>query len=156
MRAAPAAGAAVIALVLSRWPVSRNVGVKMLLSVAVFGAATAAFGLSRNFAFSMAMLATLGAADMVSVFIRSTLIQLHTPNAMRGRVSAITSLAVGASNELGEMESGVAAALFGATGAVVIGGLGAIVITGLWGWLFPEIRRARTFATRLAEEEPTS
>ena len=146
MRAAPAAGAAMVALVLSRWPLARNVGVKMLWSVAVYGAATVAFGLSRNFGASLALLAVLGAADMVSVFIRSTLIQLHTPDAVRGRVSAITTIFVSASNELGEMESGLAVALLGATGAVLFGGVAAIVITGLWAWLFPEIRRARTFA----------
>ncbi|MDE2403423.1 MAG: MFS transporter [Sphingomonadales bacterium] len=146
MRAAPAAGAALVALVLSRWPIESNVGVKMLWAVAAYGAATLAFGISRDFHLSLLLLAVLGAADMVSVFIRSSLVQLHTPDAMRGRVSAISSLAISASNELGEMESGLAAALLGATGAVVMGGIGAIVITGLWGWLFPEIRRARTFA----------
>ncbi|MBU6268850.1 MAG: MFS transporter [Sphingomonadales bacterium] len=146
MRAAPAVGAALVALLLSRWPLTNNVGVKMLWAVAAFGLATLGFGLSRDYHLSLAILAALGGADMVSVFIRSSLTQLHTPDAMRGRVSAISSLAISASNELGEMESGLAAALLGATGAVVFGGIGAIVITGLWGWLFPEIRRARTFA----------
>jgi MFS family permease len=151
MRAMPAVGAVVIGVLLSARPITRNVGAKMLWSVVVFGAATAVFGLSRNFALSLAALVLLGAADMVSVFIRSTLIQLNTPDAMRGRVSAITNMAVSASNELGEMQSGLAAALLGATGAVVFGGVGAIVITGLWAWIFPELIRARTFAPHYRE-----
>ena len=146
MRAAPALGAAVVALWLAVRPLERNVGVKMLWAVAVFGGATLAFGLSRSFLLSLAMLALLGAADMVSVFVRSTLVQLNTPDAMRGRVSSISGLAISASNELGEMQSGVAAALLGATGAVVFGGAGAIVVTVLWAVLFPELRRAKTFA----------
>lgn len=146
LRAAPAVGAAVVALWLSWRPLARNVGVKMLWGVAIFGAATLAFGLSRNFALSMGLLTLLGAADMVSVFVRSSLVQLNTPDDMRGRVSAISGLAISASNELGELQSGLAAALIGATGAVVFGGTGAIAITLLWAWLFPEIRRARTFA----------
>ena len=85
---------------------------------------------------------------MVSVFIRNTLVQLHTPDAVRGRVSSISGLAISASNELGEMQSGVAAVLLGATGAVVFGGVGAIVVTAVWAWGFPELRRARTFAAR--------
>ncbi len=145
MRGAPAAGAALVALLLSLWPIERNVGVKMLWAVVIFGAATIGFGLSRNFALSLGFLVLLGAADMVSVFIRGTLVQLHTPDAMRGRVSSISGLAISASNELGEMQSGVAAAFLGATGAVVFGGAGAIFVTGLWAWLFPQLRRARTF-----------
>lgn len=121
MRAAPA-GAALVALWLSWRPLARNVGVKMLWSVAIFGAATLAFGLLRNFPLSLAVLALLGAADMVSVFVRSSLIQLNTPDEVRGRVSSISGLAISASNELGEMQSGIAAALLGATGAVVFGG----------------------------------
>lgn len=146
MRAAPAVGAAVVALILAFRPLSHNVGVKMLLSVAVYGAATVAFAVSRSFPLSLAFLVVLGAADMVSVFIRSSLIQLNTPDEMRGRVSATSGLAVSASNELGEMQSGVAAALLGVTGAVVFGGTAAILVTALWSRLFPEIRRARTFA----------
>lgn len=146
MRAAPAFGAAAVALLLAVRPLERNVGVKMLLAVVVFGAATAIFGISRNYPLSLAMLVVLGAADMVSVFIRSTLVQLNTPDDMRGRVSSISGLAISASNELGEMQSGLAAALIGATGAVVFGGVGAIIITTLWAFVFPELRRARTFA----------
>jgi MFS family permease len=145
MRGAPALGAALVALWLSFRPVERNVGVKMLWAVVVFGAATIGFGFSTHLGLSLVMLFVLGAADMVSVFIRSTLVQLHTPDAMRGRVSSISGLAISASNELGEMRAGAFAALMGAVGAVVIGGAGAIIVTGLWAWLFPELRRARTF-----------
>ena len=156
MRAAPAVGAAAVALLLSFRPLAHNVGVKMLAAVAVYGLATIAFGLSRSFLLSLAVLAVLGAADMISVFVRSSLVQLNTPDAVRGRVSAISGLAISASNELGEMQSGVAAALIGATGAVVFGGVGAIVVTVLWARLFPEIPGARTFASqhRLREPEP--
>lgn len=153
MRAAPAFGAAVVALVLSFRPFSANVGVKMLLAVAGYGAATIAFGLSWNYWLSLLFLAFLGASDMVSVFIRSSLIQLNTPDDVRGRVSAISGVAVSASNELGEMQSGVAAAILGASGAVVFGGGAAIVVTALWAWLFPEIRQARTFAPQYRQRE---
>jgi MFS family permease len=146
MRAAPGAGAMAVSLWLSAKPLSHNVGAKMLWAVAVFGAATVGFGLSRSMPVSLLLLALLGAADMVSVFIRSTLIQINTPDEVRGRVSAISGLAVSASNELGEMQSGLAAGLLGATGAVVFGGVGAIVVTIAWAWLFPELRNARTFA----------
>lgn len=146
LRAAPAAGAVLVALVLNIRPLSRNVGVKMLGAVAMFGAATVVFGLSRSFALSMAALMVAGAADMLSVYVRSSLVQLHTPDAMRGRVSAASGLAISASNELGEMQSGTAAALLGPVGAVVFGGVGAIVVAGLWAWMFPELRRARSFA----------
>lgn len=146
MRAMPSLGAAAVGLVLAKRPIAHDVGARMLQAVALYGAATAAFAVSRAFALSLAMLALLGAADMVSVFIRNTLIQLHTPDAMRGRVSAISGLAVSASNELGEMESGLAAALLGATGAVVFGGLGALAVTLVWTFAFPELRRVRRFA----------
>lgn len=154
MRAAPAVGAAIVAAWLSLKPLHSNVGVKMLLAVAVFGGATLMFGISRNFALSLLFLAMLGAADMVSVFIRTSLIQLNTPDEMRGRVSAISGLFVSASNELGEMQSGVAASLLGATGAVVFGGAGAIFVTVLWAFMFPEIRKARTFAPQYRQREP--
>lgn len=153
MRAATAAGAAVVALWLSFRPLASNVGVKMLVAVIAYGAATIGFGLSRHFFLSLAFLACLGAADMISVFIRSSLVQLRTPDDVRGRVSAISGLAVSASNELGEFQSGFAAALLGATGAVVFGGSAAIVITLAWAWLFPELRRARTFEPRW-EQKP--
>ena len=156
MRAAPALGAAAVGLWLSWRPIAHEVGVKMLAGVAVYGAATLAFGLSRWLPLSLAMLAILGAGDMVSVFIRNTLVQLNTPDGVRGRVQAISSLAISASNELGEMQSGLAAALLGATGAVVFGGAGAIVVTVAWAWLFPELPRARTFATQFPQTEQRS
>lgn len=151
MRAATALGAAIVALWLAARPLEREVGAKMLVAVGAYGALTVAFGLSRWFPISLLCLAGLGAADMISVFIRLSLVQLRTPDEMRGRVSAINGLAISASNELGEMQSGIAASLLGATGAVVFGGAGAIVVTLMWAWLFPEIRRARTFALRLEQ-----
>ncbi|MGV3512070.1 MAG: MFS transporter [Novosphingobium sp.] len=148
MRAMPGLGAASIAFLLSRKPITTNVGNKMLLGVVVYGLFTVGFGLSTNYYLSLLMLVGIGAGDMVSVFIRSTLVQLHTPDDVRGRVSAISGLAISASNELGEMQSGVAAALIGAVGAVIFGGISAIVITGAWFFLFPELKNARTFAAR--------
>lgn len=146
MRGAPALGAALVAVFLSWRPIASNVGNKMLWGVAAFGLFTIGFGLSRDFVLSLALLALLGAADMVSVYVRSSLVQLNTPDHVRGRVSAISGLAISASNELGEMRAGLAAALLGTTGAVVFGGVGAIVVTALWAVLFPELRNARTFA----------
>lgn len=153
MRAAPAIGAALVALALSVKPIERNVGVKMLWAVVIFGVATIAFGLSRNFMFSMVALVVLGAADMVSVFVRSSLVQLNTPDEMRGRVSSVSGLAISASNELGEMQSGLFAAMIGAPGAVVFGGVAAIVITGIWARIFPELRNSRTFAPHYRQKE---
>ena len=146
MRGAPAVGAALVAAWLSHKPLEHNVGVKMLWAVVVFGAMTIGFGLSRWFVLSLGVLAVLGAADMISVFIRNSLVQLNTPDTMRGRVSAISGLAVSASNELGELESGFVAALVGPVWAVVLGGAGAIGITAVWAWIFPELRKATTFA----------
>lgn len=154
LRAAPAVGAAVVALWLSFRPLQHNVGVKMLWAVVVFGLATIGFGLSTHFYLSLALLVLLGGADMLSVFVRGALVQLNTPDAMRGRVSAVSGLAISASNELGEMQSGVAAALLGPVGAVVFGGAGAIGITALWAWLFPELRRARTFEPQFRNPDP--
>ena len=152
MRAMPSLGASAIGLIIARRPIEHDVGARMLLAVGAFGIATAGFGLSRNMVLSMVLLAVLGAADMISVFIRNTLIQLHTPDAMRGRVSSISGLCVSASNELGEMESGLAAALLGATGAVVFGGLGAVLITVMWTFAFPELRRTRRFSSTYARD----
>ncbi len=146
MRSATALGATSMALLFSVRPLSQNVGAKMLWAVAAYGGATVLFGVSRNYALSLGALALVGASDMFSVFIRNSLVQLHTPDDKRGRVSAISGLAISASNELGEMESGLAASVMGATGAVVFGGVAAILITALWAWIVPEIRRARTFA----------
>jgi MFS family permease len=156
MRAAPALGAASVALWLSFRPLEREVGIKMLWAVAAFGVATIAFAFSRNFLLSLAILSVMGAVDMVSVFIRSSLVQLFTPDDRRGRVSAISGLAISASNELGEMQSGLAAAILGATGAVVFGGAGAIVVTLVWAWYFPELRRARSFEPDALKREVTT
>ena len=129
----------------------REVGLKMLAAVMVFGLATIVFGctafLPRNIAMEVGLgaLVVLGAADMVSVFVRQSLVQLHTPDAMRGRVSSLSQLTISASNELGEAESGFLAALVGPVVAVIGGGIGAIVITLFWARLFPELRLARTF-----------
>ena len=151
LRAAPALGAAVVALGLAIRPIERDVGVKMLWAVVVFGLATVAFGLSTNVMLSLAMLVLLGAADMFSVFVRGTLIQLNTPDHMRGRVSAASGLAISASNELGEMRAGAMAAVLGPVSAVVVGGAAAVGVTALWAWLFPELRLARTFASKIAK-----
>ena len=158
MRGAPALGASLVALGLGFMPLRRNVGSKMLWAVVIYGAATLVFGLSKSFPLSLVMLATLGAADQVSVFIRNTLIQLNTPDDKRGRVSSISGLAISASNELGEMQSGLAAALLGPVGAVALGGAGAIVITAIWAVIFPELRRAKTFAPQYRDnhKEPVS
>jgi MFS family permease len=145
LRAAPAIGATLTALIFSIRPLKTNVGVKMLAAVVVFGAATAVFGVSRTYALSVAALTVLGAADMFSVYIRQSLIQLHTPDEMRGRVGAVSTLAISASNELGEARSGFLASLMGPIAATVAGGVAAIAITLLWAGLFPELRRARTF-----------
>ncbi|MGI4880349.1 MAG: MFS transporter [Janthinobacterium lividum] len=147
LRAAPAAGAAITAVVLASRPLARQVGLKMFACVGVFGLSTIVFGLSRNLYLSLGALAVLGAADMISVYIRTSLIQLHTPDAMRGRVSAVSGLFISASNELGEFESGVTAAWLGPVEAVIAGGVGAIIVTFLWAWGFPQLRRADRFTT---------
>jgi MFS family permease len=143
--AAPAVGATAMALVFSFRPLRTNVGVKMLWAVVVFGAATIVFGLSTWMPLSLIALVVVGAADMFSVYIRQSLIQLHTPDAMRGRVGAVSQLTISASNELGEAESGFLAALVGPVAAVVAGGAGAIAITLAYASRFPELRLARSF-----------
>ncbi len=145
LRAAPAIGAAVVALWFSFRPLRHHVGVKMIGAVVAFGLATILFGLSRSLLLSLAALAALGGFDMLSVYVRASLIQLHTPDTMRGRVSSVSTLAISSSNELGEVQSGVAAALLGPVGAVVFGGVGAVAVALGWAYLFPELRRARTF-----------
>jgi len=152
MRGAPAAGASLVAAWLAWKPLENNVGTKMLWAVVAFGGATIGFALSRNFLLSLGLLAVLGSADMISVFIRNSLVQLNTPDAMRGRVSAINGLAISASNELGELQSGLAAGLLGAVGAVAFGGVGAIIVTAIWAVIFPELRKARTFAPTFLHE----
>ena len=138
-------GAATTAIWFSVKPMTQNVGVKMLWAVVVFGIAILTFGVSRYFWLSLAALVVAGGADMVSVYIRQSLIQLHTPDAMRGRVSAVSQLTISASNELGEFESGLLASLLGPVGAVVFGGVGAITVTLIWARLFPELKAAKSF-----------
>jgi MFS family permease len=141
LRAAPAVGALTMSLVLTRWPLERHVGARLLAAVAVFGLATLGFGLSSSFWLSMLMLAITGAADNISVVTRLTLTQIETPDEMRGRVAAVNSIFIGASNQLGEFESGVTAAAFGAVGSVLLGGVGSVVIAALWWRLFPQLAR---------------
>ncbi|MET0239885.1 MAG: MFS transporter, partial [Sphingobium sp.] len=151
LAAAPGIGAAVMAFFFSFFPMKTNVGVKMLAAVMIFGGATVCFGLTAFMPAAIQMpvalgaMVTWGAADMVSVFIRQSLVQLHTPDEMRGRVGAVSQLTISASNELGEAESGFLAALAGPVAAVLIGGLGAIAITMVWIKLYPELRLARSF-----------
>ena len=154
LRAAPAVGASVAALWFAYRPLKHNVGVKMLGAGVVFGIATAVFGISRSMALSLGCLTLLGAADMLSVFVRQSLIQMSTPDPMRGRVAAVSTLFISASNELGETESGFVAALIGPTLAVVVGGIGAVAVTLLWARWFPELRLARTFDTPATNPEP--
>jgi MFS family permease len=137
LRAAPAVGALMASLALSAWPITRRAGPRMLAAVAVYGAATVVFGLSSAFWLSLAALAVTGAADMVSVVVRQSLVQLDTPDDMRGRVSAVNSVFIGASNQLGEFESGATAALIGPVASVVLGGAGSIAIALLWRRWFP-------------------
>jgi MFS family permease len=141
LRSAPAAGAAVTAIVLALRPIEGRAGAKMFAGVAAFGAATIVFGLSRSFLVSLVALVVLGAADMVSVFVRSALVQLATPDPMRGRVSAVNMVFIGASNELGEFESGVTAAWLGTVPSVVVGGLGTLLVVAIWMLRFPQLRR---------------
>ena len=141
LRSAPAAGAAVVAVVLASHPVRRRAGAAMFAGVAIYGIATVVFALSRTFWLSLGALVTLGGADMVSVYVRQTLIQLTTPDAMRGRVASVSFLFVGASNELGEFESGVTARLFGPVLAAAFGGVASLAVTGLWARLFPSLRK---------------
>jgi MFS family permease len=142
LRSAPAIGATAVALWLAANPIHSKAGAFMFAGVAVFGAATVVFGLSTHLWLSMAALAVLGGADMLSVFVRQTLVQLVTPDAMRGRVAAVSSVFIGASNELGEFESGVVARFMGPVAAAVFGGVGALMVTALWAKLFPDLRRA--------------
>src|SRR4051794_28319127 len=145
LRAAPALGATLTAAFFSFRPLKHHVGVKMLAAVGIFGAATIVFGLSRWMPLSLLCLALLGSADMFSVYVRQSLIQLYTPDAMRGRVGAVSSLFISASNELGEAESGFLGALVGPVPAVIAGGVGAILVVVLWSWWFPELRLAKSF-----------
>jgi MFS family permease len=140
LRSMPAVGALTMAVILARWPLERRAGLRMFQGVAVFGVATIGFGLSTELWLSLACLFALGAGDMVSVVVRQTLVQIETPDAMRGRVSAVNSVFIGASNELGEFESGALAALVGTVPAVVVGGVGTLLVAALWARWFPELR----------------
>jgi len=137
LRSAPAAGALVMSVLLTRWPMERRVGHKLLAAVSAFGIATVVFGLSANFWLSLLALAVTGAADMVSVVVRQTLVQLDTPDEMRGRVSAVNSIFIGGSNQLGEFESGATAQWWGPRAAVVVGGVGTVLVAAGWLRLFP-------------------
>ena len=141
LRSAPAIGALLMAVFFSRYFLDRNVGLKMFAAVMVFGLATVVFSVSSNLAVSILALVALGGADNISVVIRSSLVQLSTPDEMRGRVSSVNSLFIGTSNQLGEFESGIVAGLVGAVPAGIIGGVGTIVVAVLWMRLFPELRR---------------
>ncbi len=152
LRSAPAVGAVCMAMVLANRPLRRHAGVTMLWSVAGFGVFTIVFGLSRSLMLSIVSLLLLGASDMVSVIIRGTLVQLSTPDEMRGRVSAVNSLFIGTSNEFGQFESGVTAQWFGVVPAVVLGGVGTLVVIGLWAWLFPELRGTDRLTSKLQVE----
>ncbi|HUM04979.1 MAG TPA: MFS transporter [Terriglobales bacterium] len=154
LRSAPGVGAAVMAIAVAHYPIRRRAGLTMLFCVAAFGVFTIAFGLSRNLIVSLAALFFVGASDMVSVIIRATLVQIATPDEMRGRVNAVDMLFIGVSNQLGEFESGITAQWFGTVPAVVFGGLGTLGVIALWAWLFPELRRAdRLTAAELAPDE---
>lgn len=130
-----------MSLVLTRWPIRHRTGHRLLGAVAVYGLTMMVFGWSTDFALSLAALAAGGAADMVSVVIRQTLVQLETPNEMRGRVSAVNAVFIGASNQLGEFESGAAAAWLGVVESVVLGGIGTCLVAALWWRLFPDLAR---------------
>ncbi|ROQ23420.1 MFS transporter [Gallaecimonas pentaromativorans] len=139
LRSAPALGALLMSIWLARFPLEKRVGKTMFYAVALFGLATIVFGLSQNLWLSMGALLVLGASDMVSVIIRSTLIQLETPDAMRGRVSAVNYIFIGTSNQLGEFESGITAAWFGVVPAIIIGGIGTLAVVALWMKVFPAL-----------------
>jgi predicted MFS family arabinose efflux permease len=139
LRAAPAVGALLMSLLLMRWPLRRHIGHRLLGAVAIFGLATVVFGLSTHFGLSLLALVLTGAADNISVVTRLTLVQLETPDAMRGRVSAVNSIFIGASNQLGEFESGATAAWFGPVLSVVTGGIGTLLVAAAWLRLFPTL-----------------
>jgi MFS family permease len=142
LRSAPGVGAAAMALFLAQRPIQKRAGITMLFSVAGFGVFTILFGVSRSLMLSLIALFMVGATDMVSVIIRATLVQIATPDPMRGRVNAVDMLFIGASNELGEFESGLTAHWFGTVRSVVLGGIGTLVVIALWAWWFPELRKA--------------
>lgn len=146
LRSAPGVGAVIVALAVARWPLRRHAGAIMLWCVGGFGVFTVVFGLSRTPLLSLVALALIGACDMISVIVRHTLIQLSTPDDMRGRVSAVNVVFIGASNEVGQFESGITAQWFGTVPAVVLGGLGTIAIVAFWAWRFPALRHVDALA----------
>jgi MFS family permease len=141
LRGAPALGALAMSIALTRWPIARHAGPKLFATIAVFGLATLVFALSTHFLLSLAALCVTGAADMVSIVVRQTMIQLETPDDMRGRVSAVASVFIGASNQLGEFESGATAAWLGPVGSVLLGGAGTLLVAALWWRGFPALAR---------------
>jgi len=147
LRSAPAVGAGVMAIFVAHKPLGRRAGALMLWCVAGFGTATIVFGLSRSLVVSLLALCLVGATDMISVIVRQMIIQLGTPDEMRGRVNAVEMVFIGASNELGQFESGLTAQWFGTVAAVVLGGIGTLVVTAAWAWCFPELRRAEQRVT---------
>ena len=155
LRAAPAIGALTMSLVMARFPISRRAGKRMFVCVAIFGVATVIFGMSKNLWLSLVALAISGAADMISVIIRGSLLQLATPIEMRGRVSAVNSLFIGASNELGEFESGVTAQWWGAVRATIIGGVASLAVAGIWSTWFPALRQADELTAEALRPSPT-
>jgi len=142
LRAAPGVGAGAMAILLAYRPLRRRVGKLMLFCVAGFGAFTNVFGISHSLALSLIALLLVGASDMVSVVVRQILVQVATPDAVRGRVNAVDMIFIGASNELGEFESGLTAHWLGTVPAVILGGVGTLVVVALWAWMFPELREA--------------
>ena len=157
LRSMPAVGAALMAVLLAYRPLRKKSGAIMFIAVGIFGVATIVFGISRSVALSLVALFVIGASDMISVVVRSTLVQIATPPAMRGRVSAVNLLFIGASNELGQFESGITAQWMGAVPAVVAGGIGTLVVVGLWVWRFPQLRRLnRLVQTEVAGEGSTA
>jgi MFS family permease len=147
LRSAPGVGAVAMAIVVAYRPIERRAGVTMLWCVGAFGVFTILFGLSRSMVFSLIALVFVGATDMVSVIVRGTLVQIATPDEMRGRVSAVDMIFIGASNDLGGFESGATAQLFGTVPAIVIGGVGTLIVTAVWAWVFPALRNADTLTT---------
>jgi hypothetical protein len=146
LRAAPAVGALLMSIVMTHWPIEKAIGYKLLAAVAVFGLANIGFGLSTHLGLSMLCLAIAGAADNISVVTRLTLMQIETPDEMRGRVAAVNGVFIGASNELGEFESGATAAALGPVGSVVLGGIGTIVVALAWLKLFPDLAKRDTIS----------
>lgn len=150
LRSAPGLGALAMSIIVAHWPLRRRAGAVMLWCVFGFGLFTVMFGLSRSFTLSLVLLFFTGMTDTISVIVRSTMIQLGTPDEMRGRVSAVNMVFVGASNEIGQFESGLTAQWFGAVPAVILGGAGTMLIVLVWSWLFPDLRRL----DRLVPKEP--